>query len=284
VALADNISPLVDDGFAMSPARLSALDVWTVAFLFGLQIYFDFSAYSHIAIGTAKLMGITVPENFNFPYLATSFKDFWKRWHISLSSWIRDYLYLPLSGVKVVKTTGAGGIGESLDRTEQDTQRTTSLFATWAVMGLWHGANWTYVVWGLYHALLIQCERLMKPLRERHWLLRHKIVGWLLTVPFAMLGWILFRAKDLEQALMMIKKVVLPSEYRSLNFRENTYLAAGVLFLLTLLAYFVQRGAWLSAERNTYFGGLVNVAKYAFLVVTIFIFLRPIRQYIYFQF
>ena len=102
VVLADNIAPLVDDAFALDLTVLSAIDVITMAFLFGFQIFFDFAGYSHIAIGCAKLMGITFPENFDFPYLASSFKDFWKRWHISLSSWIRDYLYLPLLGVKVI--------------------------------------------------------------------------------------------------------------------------------------------------------------------------------------
>ncbi len=95
VVLADNIAPFVDEGFALPTNSLSALDVWTLGFLFGFQIYFDFSAYSHIALGAAQMMGIKIPENFNYPYIASSFKDFWKRWHISLSSWIRDYLYLP---------------------------------------------------------------------------------------------------------------------------------------------------------------------------------------------
>ena len=101
VVLADNIAPLVDTGFSMPVETMSALDVWTLAFLFGFQIYFDFSAYSHIALGSARLMGICFPVNFNFPYLATSPKDFWRRWHISLSSWVRDYIYLPLAGIKV---------------------------------------------------------------------------------------------------------------------------------------------------------------------------------------
>ncbi len=97
VVIADNIAPLVDDGFAQNINFLSAIDVWTLAFLFGFQIYFDFSAYSHIALGSAKMMGIEFPENFNYPYLATSPKEFWKRWHISLSNWFRDYVFLPLA-------------------------------------------------------------------------------------------------------------------------------------------------------------------------------------------
>ena len=110
VVLADNIAPLVDAGFNIDVQAMSAVDTWCLAFLFGFQIYFDFAGYSHIAIGCAKLMGITFPENFNFPYAARSFKSFWRRWHISLSSWIRDYLYLPLLGVEVMdpvsKSTG----------------------------------------------------------------------------------------------------------------------------------------------------------------------------------
>ena len=97
LVLADNISIFVDRGFIINVADLSAIDVWTLAFLFGFQIYFDFSGYSYIAIGSARMMGIVFPNNFNFPYISSSPKEFWQRWHISLSSWIRDYLYLPLN-------------------------------------------------------------------------------------------------------------------------------------------------------------------------------------------
>lgn len=96
VVLADNIAPFVNRAFEGSLAARHGADAWTMAFLFGFQIYFDFSAYSSIAIGSARLMGIVLPENFNFPYFATSPRDFWKRWHISLSTWVRDYLYMPL--------------------------------------------------------------------------------------------------------------------------------------------------------------------------------------------
>lgn len=159
VVLADNIAPLVDDGFAIPVATLSALDVWTLAFLFGFQIYFDFSAYSHIALGSARMLGIRFPENFNFPYVATSPRDFWRRWHISLSSWIRDYLYLPLAGVKV-HDRSTGGLGHAT----LDKRKNKALFASWAIMGLWHGANWTFVLWGLFHATVIGAYRLLAPL------------------------------------------------------------------------------------------------------------------------
>ena len=131
VVLADNIAPLVNSGFDLSLETLSAIDVWTLAFLFGLQIYFDFSGYSHIALGSAKMIGISFPENFNFPYLANSPKDFWQRWHISLSSWVRDYIYLPLLGVKYQVSSKGGLANATLNKNDQKT-----LFITWGLMGL----------------------------------------------------------------------------------------------------------------------------------------------------
>ena len=135
VVLADNIAPLVDQGFAVNTKALSAIDVWTLAFLFGFQIYFDFCGYSAIAIGAARMMGIRFLENFNFPYMAVSPKAFWKRWHISLSNWIKDYVYLPLTGKKV-----------HYDRQQAISEISNSntfkgyaaLFLTWALMGFWH--------------------------------------------------------------------------------------------------------------------------------------------------
>ena len=153
VGLADNIAPLVDDGFMVPMDSLGALDVWTLTFLFGFQIYFDFSAYSSIAIGCARLLGIQFPENFNFPYFATGARDFWKRWHISLSSWIRDYLYLPLTGAKVTNDGSRGGLGVT------ELKRDRALILTWLIMGLWHGASWTFVLWGAFHALWVLSER-----------------------------------------------------------------------------------------------------------------------------
>ena len=117
---------------------LSAIDVWTLAFLFGFQIYFDFSAYSHIAIGTARMLGITFPENFNYPYLSSSPKEFWKRWHISLSSWIRDYLYLPLTNYS--KKYSLDNFSDGISKITSE-KRFVPLIITWSLMGLWHGSN-----------------------------------------------------------------------------------------------------------------------------------------------
>ncbi|NOT76610.1 MAG: MBOAT family protein [Cyclobacteriaceae bacterium] len=283
VALADNISPMVDEGFSMSAAEMSAIDVWMLAFLFGFQIYFDFSAYSHIAVGAAKMMGISIPENFNYPYIASSFKDFWKRWHISLSSWIRDYLYLPLSGVKVVKTTGSGGIGEGLETTGKQS-RNSALFLTWAIMGLWHGANWTFVVWGIYHALIIFIERQLKPLRSRFTFLNIKIIGWAFTLPLAMLSWIPFRATNLTDTFVMLKHVLNPVKYTFYTMRENNYIITAVLLISFLLCYYASNILEEKLKNSPALYFCVNCVKFTVIIIFVFTFLRPISQFIYFQF
>lgn len=283
VVLADNISPFVDEGFALNAASLSAIDVWTLAFLFGFQIYFDFSAYSHIALGSAQLMGINIPENFNYPYIAASFKDFWKRWHISLSSWIRDYLYLPLSGVKVVKTTGEGGIGEGLERTQKQT-KTKALFLTWAIMGFWHGANWTFVLWGLMHAILIFSERKLKFVRDRFPLFRIPIIGWGITLFMVMLSWIPFRADNLSTTFQMFQKILIPAEYLSYGMRENSYIVTFLILVLFLLYYlFSEKLSKFWSNYPKFIYGF-TVIKFAFMIIMVFTFLRPISQFIYFQF
>ena len=283
VVLADNVAPFVDEGFALPTNSLSAIDVWTLGFLFGFQIYFDFSAYSHIALGAAQMMGIKIPENFNYPYIASSFKDFWKRWHISLSSWIRDYLYLPLSGIKVAKTTGEGGIGEGLETTQKE-NRTRALFLTWAIMGFWHGANWTFVLWGIMHASLIFIERKLKPVRTKIKWLGLPLIGWGITTLLVMLSWIPFRAENLEVTFGMFSKIITPSEYLKIGMRENTYIVTFVVTILFLVTYYLQEYLaefWKKTPKLS-FG--IGVLKLSIVILLVFTFLRPISQFIYFQF
>jgi alginate O-acetyltransferase complex protein AlgI len=280
VVFADNIAEFVDDGFAQDPNKLSALDVWTLCFLFGFQIYFDFSAYSHIALGSAKLMGVDFPENFHFPYFATSPREFWKRWHISLSSWIRDYLYLPLSGAKVQQkadgsTGGIGAVG---------TSTTFALFASWAIMGFWHGANWTFLYWGLFHATWIYAYRWTKPLTDRLPLWVRAGGGWAVTLGLAMASWAPFRAEKLTDALIMHGKLINPLAYRGLGLRENNYLVAAAVMLGMLVTHVVYRRVLpLRAKLPAWFVPL-DILWLGVSLALIFIFLRPVKQFIYFQF
>lgn len=280
VVLADNISPLVDQGFALGTASISAIDVWTLAFLFGFQIYFDFCAYSHIAIGCAKMMGIEFFENFNFPYMAISPKAFWKRWHISLSNWIKDYLYLPLTGKKVVYDQQQA-ISEI--KNSNTVKGYLALFATWAIMGFWHGASWTFVIWGIYHALLVSIHRLT----SRYTLHFNKnfknISGWCISLPFLMLGWIPFRVTGVAAMLQYFEKIITPHAYTFLGMRENNYVITFLILLLIVAAYLLTTYIKPRLE-NKLIGQVAHVATLSVAVALVIIFLRPISQFIYFQF
>ncbi len=279
VVIADNIAPLVDSGFEIPIETLSALDVWTLAFLFGFQIYFDFSAYSHIALGSARMIGIIFPENFNFPYLATSPKDFWQKWHISLSSWVRDYLYLPLMGQKF-KEKSFGGLGDATIN-KKDYK---PLFITWSLMGLWHGANWTFLIWGIYHAILIYFYRSLKFLGTNINVKIKILIGWIFTLSFIMLSWIPFRAQSLNDCFEMWFKVINPLSYGYLGLRENIYPVTLLLLIGVLISFVLSKKVFLKnifPKIIVLFGDLILII---FLFSLTFIFLRPINQFIYFQF
>ena len=283
VVLADNLAPVVDEAFAMGPGLLSGIDVMTLAILFGFQIYFYVAAYSHIALGTALVLGIRIPENFNYPYISTSLREFWKRWHISLSSWIRDYLYLPLTGVKVTQSTGKGGIGQSLDNQPTARRRNFALFATWGIMGFWHGANWTFILWGLYHATFIFIERKLQPLRKMLPWAFHPMVTWPLTLGVSMLSWIPFRAESLTTTFALYGRVLNPSTLIGMGLRENTYLVAAVVMLLFVLAWTFAHYVLPRLQRSVVWYP-ARVLQYSIMVALILVFLRPINQFIYFQF
>lgn len=280
VVIADNISPLVDVGFSIPLEAMSALDVWTLAFLFGFQIYFDFCAYSHIAIGSARLMGIKFPENFNFPYMASSPKEFWRRWHISLSSWIRDYLYLPILKLKVGNTS-TGGLGSQIS----DNKKHAALFASWTIMGLWHGANWTFILWGLYHALVILIYRLFTPYSIKINENIKKIAGVALTLPIIMLSWIPFRSESLNNTFEMWLKVINPNEYHSLGMRENVYLITALIMFAIFFTYWIQKRVMpFILKKYTVFLVVSEILMFAIMIPLVLIFFRPISQFIYFQF
>jgi D-alanyl-lipoteichoic acid acyltransferase DltB (MBOAT superfamily) len=290
VALADNIAPLVDDGFAAEATKLTALDVWTLAFLFGFQIYFDFSAYCHIAIGCARLMGIRLVENFNYPYTATSPRDFWQRWHMSLSSWIRDYVYLPLMGVRPRLHTEAdkGGIAITAEPEPyvqvSAFRRWWALVATWVLMGLWHGANWTFLCWGLLHALAISIQRLISGWTRSLPGRLAAVGGFAVTLPLMMLAWVPFRSESMAQTMTLYGHLFRFKDYLRLGLRENTYIVTALLLLLVLAARPVGAFALRRLNQRPATALIMNVLVFALLGGLVFIFLRPISQFIYFAF
>lgn len=281
VVLADQLSPLVDEAFALRPQSLGGLDVLTMAFAFGFQIYFDFSGYSMVAIGSARLLGVRFPENFDWPYMATSPREFWKRWHITLSSWIRDYLYLPLSG-KQFKDRSEGGIEVQFEQ-KTTWSLTLALFVTWFIMGLWHGASWRFAFWGIWHAAFIFIYRLIQPSLVVIPRQMAAVGGWGITILVAMLGWIPFRAESLSQSVALMSRLADIQSYGRLGFRENFYL---VTFLL-LAGMLAVRYALSIRPSLMKIRGVVPVADISVMTAVmfgVFIFLRPISQFIYFQF
>ncbi len=191
VLIADQVAAIADAAFALPDNRMSSAVAWIGVLAYAIQIYFDFSGYSDMAIGLARMFGFHFPENFNRPYSAVSVTDFWRRWHISLSSWFRDYVYIPLGGNR------------------KGPRRTyVNLGIIFVLTGLWHGANWTFLVWGVFHGACLIVERLtgqgvfeharLAPLRR------------LVTFALVCIGWAMFRAADLGQAGNFIGAMLWP--------------------------------------------------------------------------
>jgi alginate O-acetyltransferase complex protein AlgI len=180
VLVADQLAPLVDVLFDQT-ARPVLVEAWTGLLAYTLQIYFDFAGYSNMAIGLGICLGFSLPRNFRIPYSSASVTEFWRRWHISLSSWLRDYLYIPLGGSRGSKW-----------------QTYRNLVVVFLLCGLWHGAAWTFLLWGAWHGVFLVFERVGLD-RVLHRL--PPSVGWIYTLSIVMAGWVLFRARDLGSAM-----------------------------------------------------------------------------------
>ncbi len=269
VVLADNISPFVDAAFEISPSLLGFLDVSTMGFLFGWQIYFDFFGYSLIALGSSRILGIRLVDNFKDPYISQSVREFWTRWHISLSQWIRDYLYIPLIKLFFAEKRPSG----------LNIIAILCLFLSWSLMGMWHGSDLSFLIWGLMHALYLIVYRINEKLLPSH-IFDYKIFKLLsigLTLYFVMLAWIPFRANDVSHTFALFSALASYENAFSLGLREDTYLVA---FLITV-GYFVY---YLMLHTIKLKSILFEILSIFFKVVLIFIYLQAIDQFIYFQF
>ena len=181
VLLADQLSYV----YSILQNNTSTLGVWLLAISYMLQIYFDFSGYSDMAIGLSKFFGFDFKPNFDHPYTATSVQDFWRKWHISLSQWFRDYLYIPLGGNRVDKNTYIRNI-----------------FIVWFCTGLWHGANWTFILWGLYYGCLLLLEKFF--LREK----LPKPISHIYTLLVVLIGWVFFMSPNITTAFSTLGKMI----------------------------------------------------------------------------
>jgi D-alanyl-lipoteichoic acid acyltransferase DltB (MBOAT superfamily) len=218
------VNPLFDASLRHS---LTLVEAWNATIGFALQIFLDFSAYTEMAIGIALLFGLLLPDNFNRPYLATSLRDFWRRWHITLSNFIRDYLYIPLGGSR-----------------HGNARYVAATLGSMAICGLWHGAGWTYVVWGVWHGIgLVICrfwERLKRPLPTP--------LAWLATMLFVLAGWVVFRAPDFANAVALLRSMVGLNGFGG-SFDQMPLFVAGVLLSALLPSAHAIKDRWLRPNR-----------------------------------
>ena len=213
VIISNNVAIVSNLVFVETPVdKLNFTLAWVGAIAYTLQIYFDFGGYSDMAIGLGKMFGFDFLENFNYPYIANSITDFWRRWHISLSTWFRDYIYIPL-----------GGNRKGLKR------QLINIFIVWALTGLWHGAAWNFILWGLYFAVILILEKtfLLKFLNKMPSFIHH-----LYSLLLIVFGWVIFNSSSLSQVVVMVKTMLLPRGFMSLAEIKN-------LRILYLWPYFV---------------------------------------------
>jgi D-alanyl-lipoteichoic acid acyltransferase DltB (MBOAT superfamily) len=223
MAVADNIAPIVNEVY-QAPLQHSSLQVLAAIVLFSFQIYADFYGYSTIAVGSAKLLGINIMDNFKTPYLSRSVSEFWSRWHISLSTWFRDYVYIPLGGNRV-----------RLPRW------TLNILVVFMVSGLWHGASWTFVVWGALHGIMLLLERYFSMLFNFKIKKEWSILNILLVIKTFIVTsfiWIFFRAENFSKAKDIIKALLNNASLRSSEINLTTpFIFVILLILCDLFTY-----------------------------------------------
>lgn len=267
VIIADNLSIMANNGFASS-AILNTAEAWITSLSYTLQLYFDFSGYTDMAIGIALLFNIKLPVNFNTPYKSTNIQDFWRRWHITLSRFLRDYIYIPLGGNRV-----------SSFRTY------SNLMITFVLGGLWHGAGLTFIFWGFLHgaALVIHRAWLNTGIKL------NKFIAWFITFNFINISWVFFRAKDFEEAINILKAMFIYQEL-TLTSHRISVLLSNIEANDKLIAIFV-----LSIFTSILFKNSIELKrdfrpnkKYLFilLIISVFSFLEmhKVTEFLYFNF
>jgi alginate O-acetyltransferase complex protein AlgI len=272
LVVADRMALYADPVFA-APAQYSGAAVWLAVVAYALQIYCDFSGYSDMALGSAHMLGYKLAQNFDMPYIARNISEFWHRWHISLSTWLRDYLFIPLGGSR---------------GSEWETSR--NLLITMTLGGLWHGASWTFVVWGVMHGLFLIVHRIFRGFARP----RPRLDFWLHTAPGTALcaaltllsvcvGWVFFRCQTFAAALTMLGKLAWPGPGSELPLETGTLYAT--LALVVVCHAVVATGLWkrLSYRLPAPAWGLGYAVAIA-LVLAQTMASAPGRPFIYFQF
>jgi len=261
IVIADTLSNFVQYGFGGTENSLVML---IGVYAFSFQIFFDFSGYTDLGRGSAALLGIYIPENFIQPYLSRNIREFWRRWHITLMAWLRDYIYIPLGGSRK--------------------KRIRNTLVVFLLSGLWHGAAWHFVFWGLYNGILMILQTVVKPYHRFFTTLgdSHKWISIFLTFQLVTIGWIFFRSPDLSFAFDLIKNIFIFTNYHALD-----HFTAVRLFLITsiLLIYGLVPVVVRAIRMNSFTLATVKYVLYGFALCCVFAYAPPFTiPFIYFQF
>lgn len=268
LCVAEPVAPYVDAVFNNLPMH-SGASVWLAAIFFTFQIFCDFGGYSLIAIGTARCIGFSLMQNFRQPYLARNVQDFWRRWHISLSSWFADYVYKPLGGSRC-----------------STAKHQRNLFITFLVSGLWHGANWTFVVWGAYHGVLQVSHSLKRKFVPKKFNLGRwgTMISMIATFFLAVVGWVFFRSNSLSDARLALMKMAHPVGplYKGAGL---PVLMLSALMIAILMAREIRNERGYDVKLTSHTNVWVSGASTGILLVIIFLCAQfDGGQFIYFQF
>lgn len=265
VVIADRLAMFVDPVFK-SPQDFSSITVWMAVIAYAIQIYCDFCGYTDMAIGVAKCLGFDIPKNFDIPYISQSVTEFWRRWHISLSTWLRDYLYIPLGGNRKGKL-----------------RQYINLFLTMLLGGLWHGSSWNFVAWGGLHGIAlmshkIYMENTIKKYEIKSYL--YKFIAWLFTMTFICVTWVFFRSTDFSISLLILKKMFYLTNPEGINWYATSLLLA-IPILMSCDYVGSQLNKEVKLQLSTFKGQF-----FIFFVLLGLVFLAPQNPapFIYFQF
>jgi len=274
LVIADNCATVVNDHWGLY-AELPGLTLFLLGVLFTFQIYCDFSGYSDIAIGCARLFGFNLMRNFNYPYFSRSIPEFWHRWHISLTTWFRDYVYFPLGGSRCDKW-----------------KVIRNVYIVWAISGLWHGANWTFVCWGLYHATLLAIYKLLGINTKyknivafgRYLPTLKEALQIASTFFLVVIGWIIFRSETMTQAVEYLSAMVTNKFFGSIPQNGITYLCYGIALLVVEWLQRDKQHALQFTNIKPFNYRLVRWGVYYLILIIITIYAGSSQTFIYFQF
>lgn len=268
IIFANGVGIIADEIFNAPYSEHSVITVWLGIICYTLQIYFDFSGYSDMAIGLGRMFGFEFLENFNLPYISMSIKEFWRRWHISLSSFFRDYVYIPLGGSR------QGNVY-------------FNLFVVFMLTGLWHGASWNFVVWGIWHGIFIVAERI----NSNYHFIKVKMPGiikYVYTMLVVMIGWVIFRADTLEYAVGYIRRMFGADTVSTIFFQTGYYLNPYRIFIIAI-SVIISMGGFCKLNKTImkckYYIPIRNIFTIvALLICIVYVMNATYNPFIYFRF